>query len=400
MVGLRRRALPFLLAFCAAAVMAVPAVACPFCSGQGRTLTGEVEQASLVLYGTLSGSNLDPGTGDGTTDIAIEKVIKPNDILKGSDTAHLTRYIPPPKTEEEKDARYLVFCDIFKGKIDPYRLLIVKKDSGMPRYLQGALAHKDEKVGKRLRFFFDYLDSDDLEISNDAYREFANADYKDYRDMAKGLPADRVARWLEDGKTPAFRIGLYASMLGHCGTVKHAQVLRRLLDDPNRRLGSGVDGLLAGYIMLEPKEGWKYLRNILADARTEFMLRHAALRSVRFLWDYRPDLVSKKEMVEGAALLLGQKDIADLAVDDLRKWHCWDMTDRVLALQGQPVYEVPIVRRSVLRFCLSCPDNPAAARYVAEQRKKNPDAVSQAEELLRLEQTPPPPPASSSPAKK
>ena len=34
-----------------------------------------------------------------------------------------------------------------------------------------------------------FLDSSDLEVSNDSYKEFANADYKDYRDMARGLPA-------------------------------------------------------------------------------------------------------------------------------------------------------------------------------------------------------------------
>src|SRR5207249_9787356 len=137
----------------------------------------------------------------------------------------LARYV-----EQPEKMKYLVFCDIFKGNIDPYRGVAVKADSDMPRYLKGALAVKDAKVGKRLRFFFDYLDNADIEISNDAYKEFGNADYKDYRDMAKKLPADKIAKWLEDPNTPAFRYGLYASMLGHCGTEKHGELLRKLLD--------------------------------------------------------------------------------------------------------------------------------------------------------------------------
>ena len=150
-------------------------------------------------------------------------------------------------------------------------------------------------------------------------------------------------------------------------------------------MSSGVDGILAGYMMLKPKEGWEYTRGILKDSRKEFMFRYAALRAVRFLWDYRPDLVARKDLAEGVAQLLDQNDIADLAIEDLRKWQRWDLADRVLGLQNKPAYELPIVRRAILRYALSCPD-PAAARYVAEQRKKDPQAVNDAEELLKLEQ--------------
>ena len=47
---------------------------------------------------------------------------------------------------------------------------------------------------------------------------------------------------------------------------------------------------------------------------------------------------------------------------------------------------MPIVRRSVLRFALSFPDVAADSAYVAEQRKTDPQAVSEAEEILKLEQ--------------
>jgi len=277
----------------------------------------------------------------------------------------------------------------------------------MAKYLRGALEHKDESIGKRLRFFFDYLDNPDLEISNDAYKEFGNADYKDYKDMAKDLPAERVAKWLKDEKTPAFRYGLYASMLGHCGKEEHAKLLRDLLDDPAKRLGSGVDGMLAGYVMLKPKEGWAYTRDILKDGSKEFMVRYAALRAVRFLWDSRPDLIAQADLKEGVGFLLDQSDIADLAIDDLRKRQCWDLSDRVLGVQNKKTYkgerlaDIPIIHRAILRFALGCQDsktkNSAAAKaYVDEQRKKDAQMVADAEELLKLEQMPP---AASTPAK-
>jgi hypothetical protein len=160
-----------------------------------------------------------------------------------------------------------------------------------------------------------------------------------------------------------------------------------MLEDPEKKATSGVDGLLAGYVMLQPKEGWEYVRAILKDPSKEFLLRYAALRTVRFLWEYRPDLVDKKQLAGGVSLLLKQGDIADLAVEDLRKWGVWDMADQVLGLQKSEAYKTPIVRRAVLRFALSCPANKAAASYVEEQRQKDPTAVRDAEELLKLEQS-------------
>jgi hypothetical protein len=351
---------------------------------QGQTLTGEVNQAAMVLYGELTNAKPEED-GGGTTELIVEAVVKPNKAFSGEKKITLARYLPP-----DAKMRYLVFCDVFKGKVDPYKIVWAQKDCDMVKYLKGALETKDEKVGKRLRFFFDYLDNPDLEISNDAYKEFANADYKDYRDMAKDLPAERVAKWLKDDKTPPFRLGLYASMLGHCGTRKDGELLRKLLEDPTHKVSSGVDGILAGYVMLEPKEGWAYVRGILSDARKEFMIRYAALRAARFLWDSRADLIGHKELAEGVAALLEQTDIADLAIDDLRKWGCWDMADRVMAVQKKPPFEVPIVRRAVLRYCLSCKGCAAADQYVAEQRKKDPQMVADVEELLKLEQVPPP----------
>src|SRR5262249_52612378 len=286
---------------------------------QGVTLTKDVSDASMVLYGTLTNAKLDAGGdfGGGTTDLVIEAVIKKDkdgNILGDKKVLTLPKYVPP--TDGKEKVKYLIFIDLFKGKIDPYRGVAVKDGSDMVTYLKGALdiKAKAKGPGDRLRFFFDYLDNKDIEISNDAYKEFGNADYKEYRDMAKKLPAEKIAKWLEDPNTPAFRYGLYASLLSLCGSEKHADLLRKMLDDPKVRLGSGVDGLLAGYTILKPKEGWAYVRNVLKDPKQEFMFRYAALRTVRFFWDQRPDVVDKKKLVEGVCSLFDDGSHADLAI--------------------------------------------------------------------------------------
>ncbi len=359
-----------------------PARACEFCSMQGQTLVDDVNQAAMVLFGRLANAKLDPkgDAGQGTTELHIEAVIKKHEFLAGRKVLILPRYLPT----EANTPRFLIFCDFYKGAIDPYRGVPMKSGNDIVRYLQGALVVRDKDVPIRLRYYFDFLDNADIEIANDAYKNFANADERDYQRMAKTLPADRIAHWLEDPSTPSFRFGLYASMLGHCGTEKHAAILRRMLDDAQKRLSAGVDGMLAGYTMLKPAEGWPYIRAILGDASKEFTLRYAALRAARFFHGKRPDLVDRKKVVEGVCLLLDDPNIADLAVDDLRQWGCWDAADRVLGLFDRPAFAASVLRKAVLKYALSCPLDKARS-LVSEARKKDAELVADAEEALKME---------------
>ena len=391
-VCIRRSA--FVLIMLASSVLLMPPssarggheAACPFCSMQGQTLVGDIGAASMVLYGTFTNAQLNGnGEGGGTTDLAIEAVIKKHEILGEQKKITLPRYIPP--AEKGAKTKFLVFCDVFKGAIDPYRGVPVAADSDMVKYLQGALAIKDKPISDRLHFYFDYLDNKEPEISNDAYKEFGNADYKDYKDMAKRLPPAKIVKWLEDPETPAFRYGLYASMLGHCGTAKDAQVLRKMLDDPAKRTGSGVDGILAGYFMLDPKPGMVLLDGIMKDTQADFMYRYAALRAARFLWDAEQRPEEHGKLAASVENLLPQADIADLAIEDLRKWNQWKASDQIFKLRGLKSHDVPIIKRSILRYALSCP-GPKAAEIVAEWRKADPETVKDMEELIKLEAAP------------
>jgi hypothetical protein len=360
-----------------------PAAGCPFCSMQGETLVNSVQQASLVLYGTFT--NAKPSLGDdtngGTTDLQIEAVIKKHEILGDAKVITLPRYIPSDKNSKQK---FLVFCDVFKGKIDPYRGIPVQADCDMVKYLTESLEIQGKPIGQRLQHYFKYLDNKESEISVDAFREFALADYKDYREMAKSLPADKIAKWLEDPNTPQNHFGLYASMLGHCGKPEHAALLRRMLDDPQKRLSDGIDGMLAGYTMLKPHEGWAYVCDILKNPTKDFQIRYSALRAARFFWDSRPDLMDKKDLVEGVKFLLDQNDIADLAIEDLRRWKRWDLLDQILPLHSKKSHDAAIIRRSILKFALSCPD-AKATEFVEQARKRDPEMVRDVEELLKLE---------------
>ncbi len=246
---------------------------------------------------------------------------------------------------------------------------------------------KDKPLRKRLRFFFDYLDNKDPDISSDAYREFANADYtREFKELLQELPVERVVNWLHDPKTPPERIGLYGSMVGHAGKEKGARILRDLLNNPERRAGSGVDGLLAGYVLVKSGEGWSYLRASLGSRKDGFTFHYAALRAVRFLHDFRPDVIANKDLLDGVCVLLKHEDVSDLAIEALRNWQAWDRADRVLALVSTDAYKSAIIRRAILRYCLECKDSASAKAHVESRRKVDPEAVQEAKEFLKREQ--------------
>jgi len=280
--------------------------------------------------------------------------------------------------------KFVIFCDVGNGKLDPYRGIPVKKNSDLPTYLAAILKLKNEPAARRLRFYFNYLNHPDAEIANDALQEFTSSDYKDYREMAARLPGDRLAAWLRDPKTPAYRISPFALLLGHCSKNKDqdALLLRQIVKHPGE---ARLDGVLQGLVLLQPKTGWQDVLRLMNDTSGDFLHRYNALRTARFLKQERPDLVGAEQVVKGVTVLLDQADIVDLVIEDLRRWKCWDQTDRILALKGRPGFEAPIIHRAMLRFALRSPA-PAAKQFVEEQRKRDPQSVKDAGELLRLEE--------------
>jgi hypothetical protein len=124
------------------------------------------------------------------------------------------------------------------------------------------------------------------------------------------------------------------------------------------------------------------------DKVDEFNERYAALTMLRFSWDDHPEVLSKQQIVQGLTLALAVPDIADFAIDELRAWKQWDMTDKVLDLFKKPSHDSKFIDRAVLRFALSA-SSPRAEAFVAAQRKRDPVWVRETEELLQLLQAAP-----------
>jgi hypothetical protein len=353
-----------------------------------RPMREEIAEAEVVLFGMIAYPRVetDPNENVQISDFYTKDVIKMGPLVGGPQVLQLPHAIP----FDPKKNRFVVFCDISNGKLDPYRGFPVSSPA-VTDYLREVSSFNPADRTSILTHAFRYLDHPDPALADDAWVEFSRAadprDGSDYRPLAGCLSADRIAQWLRDPKTPEWKVGLYAKLLGHCGGLEHARLLRRMLDDSKKPdSGTRTEGLLVGYTLLQPRQGCAFIDAIAADSSRDFTERYAALRVIRFFWETRPDVVGQKELLKVIGRFLEQSDIADLAIEDLRKWGQWQMADQVMVLKDKSSHNaIPIMRRALLRFALGCPKNAAAAEYVEQILRENPTMVQEAEELLQLE---------------
>ena len=363
-----------LLGFCA------PAPACNLCSmnvQQAQTFRQDAGQARLIVYGTLENPRLVGSAGE--TDLRIEAVLKPDPFLKGAKVITIPRYVP---VDPKDPPHFAVFCDVYNDKLDPYRGVPFKAKEAVD-YLKGALQLEGKDRTAVLLYYFPYLEHPDKELANDAFLEFAKANDREIGQVAPRLAPERLRTWIKDPETPVNRLALYAFLLGACGGDPDAALFRGLLQNPDERATSALDGILGGYIQLRPREGWDLAQALLGDEKKPFPVRYAVLRTLRFYHGWKPE-ETRDRVLQGLAAALPEGDLADLAVEDLRRWQLWDLIKDVLAVYGRKSHNAPIMRRAILRYALSCP-RPEAAAFVAERRKEDPGLVKEVEESLQYE---------------
>jgi hypothetical protein len=97
-------------------------------------------------------------------------------------------------------------------------------------------------------------------------------------------------------------------------------------------------------------------------------------------------------------------DIADMPLEDIRKWKLWDLTPTVLGYATKDSHSgTPIIMRSVLKFAIVAawadPKNTAAVEFVKAARAKDPKRVQFLEEVLKDEMKAPTPTPATTPKK-
>jgi hypothetical protein len=279
-------------------------------------------------------------------------------------------------------------------------------------------------VATRLKYFVKFLEFPDSLVANDAYGELANAPYKDIAAVAATLPREKIREWLTRAETPQTRLGLYGMLIGLCGNESDAKMLAERIAPNSDDFRIGLDGMISGYLLLTGNAGldnideWKF--KIHNGKKTSFSEIYAAMMGLRFMWQYAGGKISNERLQQSMRLLLDQPELADLVIADLARWKDWSVQERLMSLYGKGDYNIPSVKRPIIRYMLASTDTKgeaagsttppgtasgaqstggaasgnvsdanleAAARgkkYLEELRKKDPRTVREAERFFFL----------------
>lgn len=372
-----------LVALVAVLIASVPrAGACTFCGENVRTkptLRMQFAQAKAVVYGALKNPRFDPKTDEGFTDLHAARLLKDDPARGNQNLLVIPAYLP---VIGDTPAGYVAFCTVAGGKLA--YAFGVPASAAVVEYLQGATKLDAADAPARLAYFFKHLASSDPTVAADAFVEFARASDAEIAKSAKHFEPAVLRKLIADEKTPGERLGVFAYLLGVCGGPDDAAFFAKMLKQsplPDRVLES-FGGLLAGYLLLAPKDGWALAAGVLGNEEESFAVRLSCINTVRFFQATR-GADCKAEVLKCCAALLPQGDLADQAVEDLRRWGYWDLSAEVFAQFGKPTHAAPIVKRCIVRYALSCPAEEAK-RFVAAVRRSDPKLVAAVEEQLKL----------------
>lgn len=256
-----------------------------------------------------------------------------------------------------------------------------------------------EPLVKRLEFFLEYLEFPDDLVANDAYGEFANAPFVEIRKLKDKFPRERLRKWITNPETAVTRLGLYGLMLGLCGTEDDAKFMKNRITESTEDFRLGIDGIMAGYLLLTGEEGLKVLEDtkLKAGVKVPFSETYAAMQAVRFAWNYS-EKIKKDRLKQAMRLLLDRPEVADLVIADLARWKDWEIQDKLMKLYDQKDYDIPSIKRAIVRYMLVCakdtkddqeqnPENKHAIfakKNLGTLREKDPTTVKQAERFFYI----------------
>ena len=362
--------------------------ACPYCPPTDATLSEKVSEADAVCLVKFLSSENGEELSMQTTSLEIVGLIKPTPPYKIGGTIE----IPIGVTAKVGD-RFLLIGQRKEGLME--WALPVEMDDESLAYVQQAPSPEVSAKATRLLYFLNCLGNSNPIISNDAFGEFARAELEDVQRMIEQLPADpnkknsranvraKVRKWLED-PSPRLdvRRAFYGMLLGFCGNDDDAQFLEQKLLAPidPRKNRLGIEGIMAGYLLLNGEPGLKQIVAMKIDALpvdlAEDDPRLVDLNAVRmtlsFLWDYRRSQFSENGLRAAMRRFLDRPEFADMAVIDLARWKDWSVLDRLINEFGHAPWETRSAQEKIVAYALSCrKDVPASAGdQLPEQARK------------------------------
>ena len=354
------------VALLAVAVFApLPAAACPFCSAPSLTLTEQLAGADAAVLVKWVGGTPAKATDTGMTEFEVVEVVHQQaggKLEKGAKLS-LIRY----RTGKAGDL-FLLLGTLGGGMLDWGSPLEVTQ-AGFD-YMK--LSPKPDKpAAERLAYFLKYLEHPDRMIGDDAFGEFANASYADVVLLAKDMPRDKLRGWLTAKETSAGRLGLYGMMLGLCGTDADAKLMEQKILESTDDFRLGIDGVMGGFLLLTGDKGLDVIdEKKLKDKKAPFSETYAAMQALRFMWQYGDNRIPAERLRQSMRILLERPELADLVIADLSRMKDWSMQDRLMTMYDEEAYNVPSIKRAIVRYML------AATKDTGEKKKPAGETVA------------------------
>ena len=355
------------------------APACSLCGTMSRnnSLAYEFDQANVILYGHLANPKLTSKSGGGTTEFHIDQIIKDDPAFPRQKMLLVSRYLPI--LDAKAPPKYVLFFRFPKEGLEPYW----GNEIATPAVLDfvAALQRLRNEPAKMLLHAAKHFDHADPRVADEAFLVFAKADDNLIAQTAKQLAPATLRKLVKDPDMEAERLSMFAYLLGACGNDDDAELLHTMLKNPAQRYYKAFEGILAGYITMRPKEGWAFTQEMLKNDKQSFLLRYATMRTMRFFYNAKPEETGPLVM-QGMSLAIAHADLSDIAIQDLSKWKRWEQTKLIASCWDKKSHQSPIVRQSIVRYALACPQ-PEARALLERARRQDPDLVSRMEEELK-----------------
>lgn len=401
----------------AAGLLASLASACPFCN-PNLTLTERINEAHCcyaVEWVSGAAGNADRGE-TGTTDVRVTHVFKNGEPLR-----QVGEIITLPDfSQGQPGEKSLLFG---KLRIEEQRGGTATDAAGSPA--DEAVIQEVEKLGwdglvpvtdevltyvanrppfevkapERLPYFLPFLEHPNETIAVDAYSEFGNAPYEAVKAVAARLPRAQMVRWVSqpDASTGRIaRIGFYGLALGLCGGPEEAAALEAVIRQPTSDFRLGIDGIMAGYLLLSGRPGLDVLKQHALAPGMPASEIYALLQAVKFHWEFGDGRISRDDMRATLRPFVEHPQFADLVIIDLTRWEDLTLVDRLIELYSQAGFDNLETQTAIARYYLAMAALDPAARspsdaaaiaraqgHLAALRSRDGELVDRAERLFR-----------------
>ncbi len=277
---------------------------CPFCPPASVTLSEQVAESDAVVLGSWVKSSKTEQEDSALTVTTFEVVSALKDFREAFKQG--SQITVPEEVPGQAGNLFLLFGIALETDLD-----VLTWDTPKPiseigyQYVRQAPAPETPKE-KRLRYFLKFLEYPDPLLSDDAYSEFAGADYEDLVLIKEAFSREKLRRWITDEDTLASRLGLYGLMLGLCGSAEDVKLLEAKILDEADKTRLGIDGIIGGYLLLTGEKGMDLLEETkIQNSKAPLADVYAVMSAFRFLWQYGQGVVPKDRLRTAVRFLLG-----------------------------------------------------------------------------------------------